>query len=148
VVEHIRPLGVFSPPYRLLWFFRPLAHQNRPQVGDSALFEKHWSTSFNRIDEDASGFCRDKSCFWVLQKIFIDIVEVCLQSMLFGSRQSKCTINQLNTTFSKYFLSAAREGAMFEVNLCTLYALSIRAFFHAQSEHVFQKSRWNISQRF
>ena len=29
MVEHFRPLGVFSPPYR-------------PQGGDSAHFEKHW----------------------------------------------------------------------------------------------------------
>ena len=32
MVEHFRPL----------WFFRPLAHQNRPLGGDSAHFENHW----------------------------------------------------------------------------------------------------------
>jgi len=37
VVEHFHPLGVFSPPYRLL------PHRNRPERGDSAHFEKHWS---------------------------------------------------------------------------------------------------------
>ena len=46
MVEHFRPLGVFSPPYRPLWFFRPLAHQNRPQGGDSAHFEKHCSRTY------------------------------------------------------------------------------------------------------
>jgi len=29
------------PPYRPLWYFRPLAHQIRPHGGDSAHFEKH-----------------------------------------------------------------------------------------------------------
>ena len=41
------PPWCFSPPYRPLWFFRPLAHQNRPQGGDSTHFEKHCSRRFS-----------------------------------------------------------------------------------------------------
>ena len=34
---------VLFPPYLSLWFYRPLAPQNRPQEGDFAHFENHWS---------------------------------------------------------------------------------------------------------
>jgi len=35
------PFVMFLPPIAPL-LFCPLAHQNRPQGGDSAHFEKHW----------------------------------------------------------------------------------------------------------
>ena len=48
MVEHFRFLGVFRPPIALLSFFRPLAHQNRPQGG---IFRPLWNT---RLHPDSS----------------------------------------------------------------------------------------------
>jgi len=42
MIEHFRPRLSCFALYDPLLFFRPLAHQNRPQGYDSDHFENHW----------------------------------------------------------------------------------------------------------